>query len=316
MKLSITFEGFGLTWPRWKEFIFFAEESGFSAIYKSDHFAPTAEPCVDFLETIVALTYLADNVPRVYFGTLISPISFRDPVMLARQAMALNELSNGRMILGVSTGWWEQEHKMFGYPLGTPKERADQLHEGLEVIARLIRSDTPQSYSGNYFQLEKAILPPCPKSNMPLLIGGEGPKRTLPLVARFADIWNFHWKPFELFVQRMKLLDELLIAEGRQVTDVKRTVKLPVLCWRTEAERTQLIDDIPDYFWSVLEQPNKSINQFQQRSAAILGSPRNVVEEMQKFEAAGAEEFIIQILGTGGNTALRLLTEEVLPHFK
>ena len=106
MKLSITLEGeMGLNWPRWQRLVTAVEQWGFAGLYRSDHFVNPYPPDLDALEAIVSLTYLATQSQRLHFGTLVSPLSFRDPVMLARQAMALDDLSGGRMILGVGAGW-------------------------------------------------------------------------------------------------------------------------------------------------------------------------------------------------------------------
>ena len=144
-------------WDRWKNLIVRLEADGYATIFKCDHFNFAND---DHLETYVALTYLASHVPRVKFGTLVSPVSFREPVMLARQAMAIDELSDGRMILGIGAGWMEAEHTMFGYPLGSVKERLDRFEEGLAVITQLIRSPGPVTFEGKYYQFTGCDLTP------------------------------------------------------------------------------------------------------------------------------------------------------------
>ena len=144
MKISVTIEGMtGLTWPRWKRLTNAIEQLGFAAPVRSDHYTLTAPPDLDSLEMVVSLTYLATHSQRVHFGSLVAPLSFRDPIMLARQAMAIDDLSGGRMILGVGAGWLEREHTMFGYNLGDVSTRLTRCEEGLEVITRLIRSGDP-----------------------------------------------------------------------------------------------------------------------------------------------------------------------------
>src|SRR5436190_19717535 len=118
MEISISVEGeFGLTWPRWKRLITEVERLGFAGLYMSDHFNTSGTSAANALELMVALTYLADNTAHFHFGSMVSPLSFRDPVFLARQAAAINDLSGGRMILGLGAGWDEPEHTMFGYKL-------------------------------------------------------------------------------------------------------------------------------------------------------------------------------------------------------
>jgi alkanesulfonate monooxygenase SsuD/methylene tetrahydromethanopterin reductase-like flavin-dependent oxidoreductase (luciferase family) len=189
--VSISVEGmFGLTWPLWKRISADVEQLGFDGLFRSDHFTLPVPVNLDSLELIVSLCYLAEHTDRVHFGSLVAPLSFRDPVMLARQSLAIDDLSGGRMVLGVGAGWEEREHTMFGYELGDITTRFGRFAEGLEVVARLLRSHDPVSYSGKFFKLEEAILLPRRQDvgGPPIMVGGSGPKRTLPLAARYADI--------------------------------------------------------------------------------------------------------------------------------
>jgi alkanesulfonate monooxygenase SsuD/methylene tetrahydromethanopterin reductase-like flavin-dependent oxidoreductase (luciferase family) len=159
IEVSISVEGqVGLTWPLWKRYVAMAEAMGFSGLYRSDHFTMPDPPDEDSLECMISLAYLADHSSRVKFGPLVAPLSFRDPVMLARQSAALDDLSDGRMVLGVGTGWIEREHDLFGYELEDQQTRFARLEEGLEVITRLLRSHEPVSYEGGSIPCEK---PPC-----------------------------------------------------------------------------------------------------------------------------------------------------------
>jgi F420-dependent oxidoreductase-like protein len=227
IEVSISVEGqTGLTWPLWKRWVAMAEARGFSGLYRSDHFTMPEPPDEDSLECIVSLAYLADHSSRVRFGPLVAPLSFRDPVMLARQAAALDDLSNGRMVLGLGTGWIEREHSLFGYELGDPQARFARLEEGLEVVTRLLQSDEPVSFEGQFYRLREAVLLPRPQRNggPQILIGGSGAQRTPELAARFADIWNGIFMGPDTFRERSTALDVLLSKHGRQPHDVKRTV--------------------------------------------------------------------------------------------
>src|SRR2546428_14005121 len=220
--ISIMIEGQnGLTWPRWKRIVKEVEELGFAGLFRSDHFTNATPPDKDSLEMIVSLTYLADHSQRLHFGPLVAPISFRDPRMLARQAAALDDLSGGRMILGVGAGWQEREHRLFGYNLGDLRTRMARLEEGLEVITRLLRSEEPITYEGKFFRLRGAALLPRPQRSggSPILIGGNSSQHTLPLVARYADIWNANFITPGAFQERSAMLDQLLHAAGRNPGD-------------------------------------------------------------------------------------------------
>jgi alkanesulfonate monooxygenase SsuD/methylene tetrahydromethanopterin reductase-like flavin-dependent oxidoreductase (luciferase family) len=133
MDISLMIEGqMGLTWPRWQRIIAEAEDLGFAGVFRSDHFINPNPPDSESLEMIVSLTYLASHTTRVHFGPLVAPLSFRNPMLLARQAAALDDLSGGRMILGLGAGWQEREHEAFGFELGDVPTRIRRLSEGLE----------------------------------------------------------------------------------------------------------------------------------------------------------------------------------------
>jgi alkanesulfonate monooxygenase SsuD/methylene tetrahydromethanopterin reductase-like flavin-dependent oxidoreductase (luciferase family) len=228
MELSVSIEGLcGLTWHSWKRLVKEIEPWGFASLFCSDHFTLPETSSIDSLELIVALTYLADHTHRVHFGSMVAPFSFRDPVILVPQAAALDDLSGGRMILGVGAGWMEYEHQMFGYDLGDMSTRMARFAEALEVSTRLLRSNEPVSYEGTFYQLRQAMLYPRPErpGGPPLLVGGKGPRRTLPLVARYADIWNATRLTPEAFRLLSAKLDELAQGAGRDPRLIPRTCR-------------------------------------------------------------------------------------------
>jgi alkanesulfonate monooxygenase SsuD/methylene tetrahydromethanopterin reductase-like flavin-dependent oxidoreductase (luciferase family) len=313
MHVSILAEGnFGLNWPRWKRLVDEIEKMGFAGLYCADHFI-TPGPPADSLDLMVALSYLADHSQRLHFGSLVAPLSFRDPILLARQAMALNELSDGRMILGVGAGWWEPEHTMFGYDLGSVSHRLDRLEEGLEVITRLIRNDEPVTFEGRFYQLQEAYL--RPQRATPLLVGGNGPKRTLPLVARYADIWNCEVVSPELFRERSALLDDLLRSEGRHPDAVRRTVMTSVLCWHDQEDLERQADLLREFAFFADKSTEELKDFFVEAFAAMLGTPDEVIKQMDAYANAGADEMILMWFSPDDIDGLATIAERVLPHF-
>ncbi len=245
MDISLMIEGqMGLTWPRWQRVVAEAEELGFAGVFRSDHFINPNPPESDSLEMIVSLTYLASHTKRVHFGPLVAPLSFRNPTLLARQAAALDDLSSGRMILGLGAGWQEREHEVFGFDLGDVPTRLRRLTEGLEVITSLLKSDEPISYEGQFYRLRGATLLPRPQrpGGPRILVGGNGTQRTLPLVVRYADIWNGVFMRPDQFRERMTILDTLLAKAGRQPGDVRRT-----MMYGQFQGHDALIDLLPEY---------------------------------------------------------------------
>jgi alkanesulfonate monooxygenase SsuD/methylene tetrahydromethanopterin reductase-like flavin-dependent oxidoreductase (luciferase family) len=316
MDISIQIEGMaGLTWPRWERLVSAAEDLGFAGVFRSDHFTLTEPPDLDSLEMVVSLTYLATHSRRVHFGPLVAPLSFRDPIMLARQAIAIDDLSGGRMILGVGAGWMEREHAVFGYPLGDVATRFARLEEGLEVISRLIRSTEPFSFEGAFYRLQEAQLLPRPHRSTPILVGGNGPKRTLPLAARFADIWNCVGATPELFAERSILLDQLAREHGRQPGDIKRTAMLPVLCWRDSVDRGRRLTHLCGANAPFSGVPmDDVVDLFRNYMAGVFGTPEHVVEKLQAYAAAGVEEIMMAWWGMDDVEGLETLATHVISH--
>ena len=314
--ISIMIEGQnGLTWPRWKRIVKEVEELGFAGLFRSDHFTNANPPDKDSLEMIVSLTYLADHSQRLHFGPLVAPVSFRDPRMLARQAAALDDLSGGRMILGVGAGWQEREHRLFGYNLGDLRTRMARLEEGLEVITRLLRSDEPVTYEGRFFQLRGAILLPRPQrpGGPDIQIGGNGPKRTLPLVARYANHWNGTFISVDDFRERSAILDQLLLVAGRDPADVRRSAMLSLYFGRDMAELDRRLSwrhDEPKYAGKPLD---AVIEDLKVSGGIIAGTPGEVIEQIKAYDNAGADELMLQWWDLDDIDGLRAFARSVLP---
>jgi F420-dependent oxidoreductase-like protein len=314
--LSIMIEGQdGLTWPRWKRIVDTVEGAGFAGLFRSDHFTNAQPPDKDSLEMVVSLAYLADHTRRIHFGPLVAPLSFRHPTLLARQAAALDDLSGGRMILGVGAGWQEREHTLFGHELGDVPTRMARLEEGLAVITRLLRSDEPVSYTGRFYQLRGATLLPRPQrpGGPPILVGGNGRQRTLPLAARYADIWNATFLAPDAFRERSARLDDLLRQAGRQPGDVRRTMMLSLFFGRDRAEldrRLRWRHEVPELAGKPLE---AAVEAIRNRRNAIVGTPDLVVEQIRAYQAVGVEELMLQWFDMDDVDGLRAFAEHVLP---
>lgn len=313
--ISLMIEGQnGLNWPRWKRLVAAAEDLGFAGLFRSDHFTNAQPPDKDSLEMIVSLTYLADRTSRLHFGPLVAPVSFRDPTLLARQAAALDDLSEGRMILGVGAGWQEREHRLFGHELGDIPTRMQRYEEGLEVITRLLRSDEPVSYAGRFFQLDGATLLPRPQraGGPTILIGGNGVKRTLPLAARYASIWNGVGLSPAAYREHSAQLDTLLTAAGRQPGDVKRTLMLTLMFGRNDEELEKLLA------WRASDPQlaNLSLAQAVEQLAgsgrALVGNGEQIREQIQLYREAGVEELMLQWFDLDDLDGLRAFAEIVV----
>ncbi|HET9914732.1 MAG TPA: LLM class flavin-dependent oxidoreductase, partial [Anaerolineales bacterium] len=193
LEIAIMIEGQnGLTWPRWQKIVRLVEDLGFVGLFRSDHFTNSNATDIDSLELWTSLTWLAGNTKRIEFGPLVTPFSFRHPVHTARMASAVDDLSNGRLVLGLGAGWQEREHRLFGFDLLEPEARFNRFKEGMEVVTHLLQSDEPVTLEGQYYQLRGATLLPRPQrpGGPRILIGGNGVRRTLSYVVQYASEWN------------------------------------------------------------------------------------------------------------------------------
>lgn len=301
MRVSIMIEGaWGLNWPRWKRLVQAVEELGFDGIYRSDHFLDGKEGSyADALEAYISLAWAADNTERIELGTLVSPISFRDPRILAWQATAVNDLSNNRLRLGLGAGWQVLEHDMFGFELGSMDERFDRLEEACRVVRGLTNSDEPISLDGPRYPLNNAKLQPRAGSPA-IVIGGKGPKRTLPLVAKYADEWNGLGMDDDTFRERNTLLTEMLQKEGRDPKSVRRSLMTGSIIAKDQAT----LDTDPDA---------ERFDEMRGRGA-VIGTPGEVVEILGKKAEAGVESIMLQWMDQDDIAGLELVASYVLPH--
>lgn len=310
--LSIMLEGqMGLNWKHWQDWVRETEALGFAGLFRSDHFTNPEPPDLDSLEMIVSQTYLAANTNRIHFGPLVAPFSFRDPVFLARQAAAIDDLSGGRMLLGIGAGWQEREHHIFGYQLGDVATRMARFEEGLELVTRLLRSNDRVTFEGKFYQLRDALLLPRPQrpGGTQILIGGNGKKRTLPLVARYANVWNAVFISAPAFQERSVLLDSLLEKEGRQAGEVRRTLMMNLRYARDLQELEKNLESYPEVAEKPIEQAIKILNE---SGNTLIGLPEHIIEQLHVYARAGVEEIMLQWLDLDNHRGLQHFAKNVL----
>jgi F420-dependent oxidoreductase-like protein len=181
----------GLSWGELAERFRLADELGFDHAWLVDHLMPTdGDPERACLEAWTTLAGLAAITRRVRLGVLVTSNTFRNPALLAKQAATVDHISGGRLILGIGTGWFGDEHRRFGLRLPDARERVDRLEEALEVITRLL-SGARASFEGRYYRLENARALPAPlqRPSLPILVAAHRP-RMIRLAARYADMWD------------------------------------------------------------------------------------------------------------------------------
>lgn len=297
-KIGIMIEGQeGLTWDRWRHICHDADTLGFDSLRRSDHFfSVMGEVDRDCIECWTSLALAAEWTKRIEFGPMVSPMTFRLPSMLARIATSVDLLSGGRLILGVGAGWYEREHVEFGVPFLTLKERLDRLEEGIRTIrATWVKSN-----------------PKPPRNTIPLLMGGLGEKRALPIVAREAAEWNMTRLDTDLYKHKRKVLEDCCRSIGRDPATIRQSVMTSYIVGRNRdelRERAAQVREIVPRFKDM--SPDQVLDDV--RKTWFVGTPEEVAEQIRGVAALGIDLFMLQHFLLDDRDALKLLAEEVAP---
>jgi F420-dependent oxidoreductase-like protein len=292
----------GLNWDRWKGIGRAVEKLGYAGLFRSDHFTNMRPPDIDSLELWVSLVWLAENTERIEFGPLVTPCSFRHPVFTARFAKDVDDLSGGRLRLGLGAGWQEREHEKFGFDLLETGERLDRFEEGVEVVRRLLQAEGPVDYDGRYYRLKQAELLPRPQraDGPPLVIGGNGKRRTLPLAAARADEWNGIFLTPDQYAEYSQELDRLLDLEGRDPSDLRRSIMTNVIFG---ADRSELEKQV--------QAAGQSEEELREQGR-VVGTAPQIREQIQAYERAGADAIMLQWLDLEDLEGLEALARGIL----
>jgi F420-dependent oxidoreductase-like protein len=216
-----------MSWDELVRRVRLAEELGFDGVWGFDHFQPMyGEGPGETFEGLTTLAALSGSTSRIRLGLLVTGVTYRHPSVLAAQALTVDHASHGRLELALGAAWFDKEHRELGIPFPSTPERFDLLHDTLEIVQRLFTGDVV-SYEGRQVSLRDAQLRPLPvqRPHPPIWIGGSGPRRTLPLVARYADVWHTWGSPNSLREANARL-DDLAAEAGRDPSAIVRASSL------------------------------------------------------------------------------------------
>jgi len=206
-----------------------AEELGFDGVWGFDHFQPMyGEGPGETFEGMTTLAALAGLTTRIRFGLLVTGVTYRHPSVFAAQALTIDHASHGRLELSLGAAWFDKEHHELGIPFPSTRARFELLEDTLEIVTRLFTGDIV-SYDGHIVSLRDARFRPKPvqQPHPPIWIGGSGPRRTLPLVAKYADVWHAFGTPNSLR-EAYERVDQLAIGTGRDPSDILRAGSLSI----------------------------------------------------------------------------------------
>jgi F420-dependent oxidoreductase-like protein len=281
------------------------EELGFDAFFRSDHYLKMAE--ADGLpgpsDAWVTLAGLARDTTRIRLGTLVTAATFRLPGPLAITVAGVDDMSGGRVELGLGAGWYDEEHTAYGIPFPALGERFERLEEQLEIVTGLWETPAGKTYSfegAHYTLTDSPALPkPVQRPRPPIIIGGVGAKRTPRLAARYADEYNVPFHSLEDTGAAFDRVRAACVNGGRHVTSMTLSAAQIVCCGRDDAELRRRADAIG---WSLEDL----------RAAGLTGTPAEVVDRIGKFAELGAERIYLQVRDLSDIGHLELLAGEVL----
>lgn len=284
-----------------------AEELGFDAFFRSDHYLAmgSTDPLPGPTDSWVTLGALARETSTIRLGTLVTSATFRYPGVLAISVAQVDAMSNGRVELGLGTGWYDDEHTAYGIPFGGSfGERFERLEEQLEIVTGLWSTPAGARYSfaGNHYALtDSPALPKPVQQPLPIIIGGYGARRTPRLAARFAAEFNVPFPPLDYYGTAVATVRAACETAGRDPATMRFSVALVACCAETEVELDRRAAAIG-------REPAEL------RANGAAGSPAETVERVRAFAAAGADTVYLQVLDLDDLDHLRLIAAEVVPH--
>jgi F420-dependent oxidoreductase-like protein len=281
------------------------ERLGFDAFFRSDHYLSMGGPGLPGpTDAWVTLAGLARETSRIRLGTLMSPVTFRLPGPLAISVAQADQMSGGRVELGLGTGWFDAEHTAYGIPFPPVAERFGRLEEQLEIITGLWQAADGATFSfhGDYYELtdSPALPKPVQRPRPPVLIGGAGPRRTPRLVAKFADEYNIPFASVEDSAAAFGRAREACQQAGRDPGSLVYSAAQTVCCASDEAGLARRAEAIG--------RPVEDL-----RRDGVAGSPAEVVDKLGRFADAGATRAYLQVLDLTDFDHLELIAAEVLP---
>ncbi len=314
MKLGVMIEGQeGLNWERWKNIVDSTDQLGFESVWRSDHlYSVMGKHERETLALTPSLTAVPLWSDRLVFGQLVSPVSFREPVHLAYEAATLDKLSDGRYMFGIGAGWNESEHRAFGFRLPPLKERFDRFEESLKLIT-LLWSGERVDFQGEYYQLDMAQAALTPTDGKAqILIGGGGERRTLRLVAEYADEWNVTPTPPDVYNHKVNVLERHCADVGRDPSEITKSIMLSHVIGRDEQELHERARKLMAITGREDQEPAEVLDGMRERGL-LVGTPDEVVESIKIREDQGLDRIMLQTLDMDDIAVLELIATEIMP---
>jgi F420-dependent oxidoreductase-like protein len=285
-----------------------AENKGFDSFWVMDHFHQIpmiGKPEEPMLESWTTLSVLAGLTTKIKLGTLVTGIIYRYPAILAKIAATLDVLSKGRLFMGLGAAWNEEESHAYGIDYPPANERLSRLEEAVQIIRKMWTEEPSASFNGKYYQIHNAYCNPKPiqKPTPPILVGGSGEKRTLKIVAKYADACNLFGST-DTIKRKLNILKEHCKSVGREYDSILKT-KLGFVV--IENDKQTVEKKIHDFFKGM---PEEQIREF-----AIYGTPEDVLRQIELLEEVGIQYFIVDLEPSRELEALDVFANKIIKKF-
>lgn len=270
-----------------------AERRGLAAFAVPDHYLyGRAEDANPAPEAIVQLAGLARDTSSIDLVSLVSPVTFRHPAVLAKSAIDIDRMSGGgRFRLGIGAGWMDEEHELFGIPYPERSERFAMLEEAMAYVRAALRGS--DGFEGDRYRLASFDIQPRPKGQIKLVIGGAGPVKTPSLAGRFADEFNVYARPAEVMAERIATARQAAVDAGRSADDLELTTACPPVIGASEDEYQESLDVAAKRFRA----PRDEIEGRLENGGILLGTPERVAQTMGTWGELGITRYYAQTIG-------------------
>ena len=299
-------EGAQAQWQTSVDVAVLAEKLGYDSIWVYDHFHNVPKPAQEAVfECWTTIAAISQRTSRIRLGQMVGCNSYRNPGLLAKITSTVDVISGGRLDWGIGAGWYESEYKGYGYEFAKPSDRIGMLRETVEIV-KSMWTNAETNYDGKYYKMSRANCDPKPlqQPTPPVWIGGGGEQLTLRVVAEHADVSNFG-SSLEEFTKKRAILQDHCRIIGRDEDTIRKTISSEVFIRETEKE---VIEAGSKNLWG---EPAESW-----RAKALVGTPEQVSEKIQKYLDAGCTGFIPWCADYPSTETLELFATKVIPNFR
>ncbi len=307
LELGVALWSQSTDWPEYLAAARRADRLGFDHIWTWDHLlAIFGDPYQPIYEGYAALAALAASTERARLGLFVGANTFRNPGLVAKSVTTIDHISGGRAVLGIGGAWFEQEHRAYGFDFGSGfGERLDWLGEAVPAIRSLLDGDEVTSQGGRYAFDHLRMQPGPVQAHLPIMIGGSGEKKTLPIVARWGDIWNAFGSP-EVLSRKDAVLRDRCRDFGRDPEAIVRSVGCKITIRQTEAEAHRALSPI-------LARNGLTENDIADDETFWTGTPEQIAERMIAYRAVGFHVFLVESPAPYDAETMESLVHDVKP---